>query len=107
MIEMAQKKLESMSYKELLALQDRLQSALADKRESQRQSVRDEIENMAKAAGFRVDELFSSRKGKAPRAAPGIKYRHSDNASLTWTGRGRRPKWLVGAGGNIERFRVA
>ena len=104
---MALKKLESMSYKELMALQDRLQAAIARKRESQRQAVRDEIENLAKASGFRVDELFSSRKGKAPRAAPGIKYRHNDNASLTWTGRGRRPKWLVGAGGNIKRFRVA
>jgi len=105
---MTPKKLSGMSYKELLALQGRVQSAIADKRENQRLSVRGEIEMMAKAAGFRVDELFSSRKGKAPRAAaPGIKYRHHDNGSLTWTGRGRRPKWLVGAGGNIERFRVA
>lgn len=105
---MTSNKLNGMSYKELLALQGRVQSAIADKRENQRLSVRGEIEMMAKAAGFRVDELFSSRKGKAPRAAaPGIKYCHPDNGSLTWTGRGRRPKWLVGAGGNIERFRVA
>ena len=35
-----------------------------------------------------------------------IKYRNSQNDSETWTGRGRRPRWIVKAGGDIERFRV-
>lgn len=104
---MTRKKLDAMSYQQLLALQDRVQSAIAAKRESRRMSVRQEIESLAKEAGFRVEDLFSSRKAKAKHAVPGVKYRHPDDASLTWTGRGRRPKWLVGAGGNIERFRVA
>lgn len=104
---MTQKKLDAMSYQQLLALQDRVQSAIAAKRENHRSTVRQEIEALAKEAGFRVEDLFTSRKAKAQRAAPGVKYRHPDDASLTWTGRGRRPKWIVGAGGNIERFRVA
>jgi DNA-binding protein H-NS len=104
---MTQKKLEAMSYQQLMELHDRVQSAIAAKRESHRMTVRQEIEALAQEAGFRVEELFSSRKAKTARAAPGVKYRHPDDASLTWTGRGRRPKWLVGAGGNIERFRVA
>lgn len=104
---MTQKKLEAMSYQQLMALQDRIQSAIAAKRENHRMTVRQEIEALAKEAGFRMEDLFASRKGKPARMVPGVKYRHPDDASLTWTGRGRRPKWLVGAGGNIERFRVA
>jgi DNA-binding protein H-NS len=104
---MTPKKLESMSYQELVSLLARVESMIATKREHLRLAVRKEIEAMAEAEGFRVDELFSLRAAKKPRAAAGIKYRHPKDASLTWTGRGRRPKWLLGAGGNIERFRVA
>jgi DNA-binding protein H-NS len=38
--------------------------------------------------------LEGAPKGKAP-AAP--KYRHPENPELTWSGRGRKPKWFVAA----------
>jgi DNA-binding protein H-NS len=104
---MRPKKLEDMSHQELVRLLKRVESLIAAKREHQRATMRKEIEAMAKAEGFHLDELFSSRSARAPRAAAGIKYRHPKDATLTWTGRGRRPKWLLDAGGNIERFRVA
>ena len=35
------------------------------------------------------------------------KYRNPKDPSQTWTGRGRRPTWIVEAGGNIERFLIS
>jgi DNA-binding protein H-NS len=68
------------------------------------------VKALAERAGFSVSELFPDRQaGKAQRGKTrvAVKFRHPKNPSLTWTGRGRKPRWLVQAGGNIERFRVA
>jgi DNA-binding protein H-NS len=46
---------------------------------------------MASEAGFGLSQLFGSRSGK-PVAA---KYMNPDNPGETWSGRGRKPKWLV------------
>ena len=42
-------------------------------------------------ADFNLEALSLSR---APAAA---KYRHPENAALTWSGRGRKPLWFVAA----------
>ncbi len=62
---------------------------------------------MAEKAGFRLTDLFAGGRERQSAKAAGIKYRHPENRALVWTGRGRRPKWLAEAGGDIERFRVA
>ncbi|WP_367180595.1 H-NS family nucleoid-associated regulatory protein, partial [uncultured Jannaschia sp.] len=48
----------------------------------------------------------STKKTKAPQPA---KYRHSENASLTWSGRGRQPGWIKGAlenGRSLDTFLI-
>lgn len=53
-----------------------------------------------------MEELFGKR-GK--RGAASIKYRNPKDTSQTWTGRGRKPNWLVGAlkkGAKIDSFSV-
>ena len=51
------------------------------------------------------EELYGkSRKGKSE-----IKFRHPKDASLTWTGRGRKPGWLneaVKKGAKLESFAI-
>lgn len=57
-----------------------------------------------KAAGKRK----ASTAGKTGYKPP-VKFRHPNDANLTWTGRGSQPRWLreaLEAGGNIETFRV-
>lgn len=34
---------------------------------------------------------------KATRAPAVAKYRHPENAAVTWSGRGRRPQWFLDA----------
>lgn len=84
--------IERMSLKELLALESQLGQAIAAARDRERQDLRRKIEAMATAQGFSVSELFGGRgRGKVSVA----KYANPDNPSETWTGRGRKPNWLV------------
>lgn len=91
-------------------------------------TVRARLTATAKAEGYTIAELFGggtasrgtsagtgaprsaapARKGrKLGKVAP--KYRNSDNASETWTGRGKQPRWmaeLVKGGKTAEDFLI-
>ena len=97
--------LEKMSLKELLALEAKVKAAIDAKRVSERHEMKAKLEEMARASGFSTAELFGGRRGKGGKVAP--KYRNPKDPSQTWTGRGRRPLWIVEAGGNINRFLIA
>jgi DNA-binding protein H-NS len=60
---------------------------------------------MAAKAGFSIDELFGGRVGKKGVA----KYRNPKDPAQTWTGRGRKPNWLIDAvkkGGKLDSYSV-
>ena len=99
--------LEKMSVAELVDLKDRFDAMVAAKQERERIELRERFDKMAREAGLSLNEVIGGR-GKAGRGKSGgaVRFRHPDNASLTWSGRGRKPKWLVEAGGDAERFRV-
>ncbi len=101
---MRDSQLQKLSLKELTTLQTRINQAIAEKRIEERSEVRAKMEEIARASGFSVADLFGG-KGKRGKVAP--KYRNPKDPSQTWTGRGRRPNWMVEAGGNPERFLIA
>jgi len=96
--------LEKMSYTELLKLQERVESAISEKRVANAAATKEQLRAMAEKAGFSLKELF----GKRGRKGSGeVKYRNPKDPSQTWTGRGRKPNWLVDAvkkGAKIESF---
>jgi DNA-binding protein H-NS len=100
---MRDSQLEKMPLKELLALEAKIEAAIAEKRVSERHEVKAKMEDLARASGFSVGELFG-KKGKSKGVA---KYRNPKDPSQTWTGRGRRPLWIGKAGGDIERFLIS
>jgi DNA-binding protein H-NS len=56
-----------------------------------------EIERMLAAEGYTLNDIVEGRN-RAKRAPGGAakapaKYRHPENHSLTWSGRGRQPGW--------------
>jgi DNA-binding protein H-NS len=64
------------------------------------------IEATAKEHGFDLKDLLGV-SGKAP-SAP--KYAHPENPELTWTGRGRQPRWIkegLNAGKSLDDFSIA
>jgi len=101
-------RVEKLSYRELLDLQSRVSAAIEKRRLAERQELASKLEALAASSGFSLPEVLGMRR-RAGKSANGtvVRYRHPKDPNLTWTGRGRRPKWLVSAGRNIERYRVA
>jgi DNA-binding protein H-NS len=91
----------------LRAFQKQIEKEIAHRVIVDKKKALEEVRAFAKARGISLSELAAAdrpaKKGAAEtvgattrkRRAAGIKYRHPDQRELTWTGRGRKPKWLV------------
>jgi DNA-binding protein H-NS len=101
---MANNDLDKLSAKELAALDTRLAKMIATKSASERNEVRRKAEAMVREAGFRLSDIFGKGGGRKGKVAP--KYRNPKNPDETWTGRGRRPRWMVKAGGDPKRYLI-
>lgn len=105
---MANFNLAKMSLKELIALQGEIEHTIMAARQRERQEVLAKMEELAQDAGFSINELVGGKgKGKGKGAASAAKYVNPDNRSETWTGRGRKPNWLVAKlnkGASLEDF---
>ncbi len=101
--------LDKMSLKDLLELELKVQSAISAAKDRERIQLKQKIEELASDSGFSVDELFARGRGSLKGRIVAPKYVNPDNRSETWTGRGRKPKWLVAKladGANIEEFAI-
>lgn len=70
-----------------------------------------EIEAFAAERGFSLEELVGTSviKTKKEKGTVAVKYRHPEKADLTWTGRGRQPKWIaeyLAQGGTLAQVTV-
>jgi len=104
---MAQKELDRMSLKELQELELKVKKARATVQDRSRTDLRKKIESMVADAGFKLGDVFGGRGGKGRTVA--AKYANPDDPSETWTGRGRKPRWLnakVQEGAKLERFLI-
>lgn len=73
--------------------------------------IRQELEALAAKSGYTLDELLGEAREKVRKVTQpvAVKYRHPLDTTLTWTGRGRQPKWVVAflnAGGTQEQLAV-
>jgi DNA-binding protein H-NS len=92
---MAAINVDKMSLKELITLEGKIKSAIAEARTKERGELKGKVAELAASLGFSVAEFFGGR-GYAKSKATGIaKYANPDDATDTWTGRGRKPNWLV------------
>jgi DNA-binding protein H-NS len=100
--------IEKASYKELAEARDAIEAALAKRKDEERSEVKRKIAALAGESGFEITELFGGKRG-GRKAASGAKYRNPKDPSQTWTGRGRKPNWLVEAvsqGAKLESYEV-
>src|SRR5262249_54517033 len=102
---MASVNVDKMSLKDLLELEMKVARAIGAARDRERSEVKQAVAALAEKRGFSVSELFGGRRGKGSAA----KYANPDNRSETWTGRGRKPNWLVAKlkkGADIADFAI-
>lgn len=97
--------LDKMSVKDLRELRSRIDAAIVARQVKEKAELRQKMAEMAEEAGLSLDDVLGGRRAGKGKGSVAVKYRHPENSTLTWTGRGRRPKWLEGVS-NIEKFRV-
>ena len=98
------KELKRLSLAELIALSDRVSASIEQKRGQQRVEALDKIKEIAEIAGIDLSELAKARNAKSK-----VRYRHPNDNSKTWAGRGRKPFWLIeelAAGRNLAEFAI-
>ena len=93
---MAEFNVETLSLKELKSLQKDLAKAISTFEDRQKSDARSKLEIIAKEMGYSLADLIGTEV-KPTRAPAATKYRHPENAALTWSGRGRKPLWFVAA----------
>ena len=103
--------IDSMTLPELKKLQKDLQRAIDSYAARQKAAAMAELEARAKELGFSLAELTGAAATKGKTRTPvAPKYRNPKNSSETWTGRGRKPRWvtvaLTSVGSKLEDFAI-
>jgi DNA-binding protein H-NS len=82
-----------LSLKELKDLQSQVAKAISSFEDRKRKEAIAELEEIARAKGFSLADLtgVSVSRKRSPAVA---KYANPADASDTWSGRGRKPRWF-------------
>jgi DNA-binding protein H-NS len=86
---------DKMTLKDLVELDLKIQKAIGLAKERERTELKHKIAALAEGSGFSVSELFGGGRGAKSKSSGIAKYKNPDNHSETWTGRGRKPNWLL------------
>ena len=88
--------LKHLTLADLKQLQKDIDKAIASFESRKKFEARMALEVQAKEMGFTLEELLG-RPVAGKRAKAAQKYRNPDNAAVTWSGRGRTPRWFSNA----------
>lgn len=106
---MARISVEKMTLKQIEALEAQIAAAKAKAAETAKAELKAKIDALLAGSEFTITDLYpmiGRGKGRSKSAA---KYANPDDRSQTYTGRGRRPKWLearLKRGAKIEDFAI-
>ena len=89
--------LNNLNLSELKRLQSDVAKAIDSYEDRKKKEARSALEAKAKEMGFSLAELLGDAPKERKRSTVAAKYCHPENSSLTWTGRGRQPKWVAEA----------
>ncbi|MEB8387455.1 H-NS histone family protein [Rhodobacteraceae bacterium KMM 6894] len=112
---MAQPDLKSLNLRELKLLQKKVDRAIATHEKRARKDALNAVKDKAKELGFSLKELVGGHDASsdddsgATRTPSAPKYSNPDDATQTWTGRGRKPNWIkdaIDGGADIETMRI-
>jgi len=87
--------LSKLSIEDMEILAKEIETEIVTRREAEKERVLQQMRELAASIGATPETLFG-KGGKAAKEVA-VKYRHPDDPSLTWTGRGKRPLWLAEA----------
>nr|MBV6628611.1 H-NS histone family protein [Oceanococcus sp. HetDA_MAG_MS8] len=100
----------TLSAAELEKLRESIDGTIAARRAEERQRVIDQIRGILAENNMSWDDLPRARGGSSTRGSKvAPKYRDPNNPATTWSGRGRKPKWVeahLAAGGSMESLEI-
>lgn len=88
--------LDTLSLKELKDLQSKVARAIEGYEDRKKKEAIAALEEKARDLGFSLSDLMSAAPSRK-RAPAKPKYANPADASQTWTGRGRKPRWVEAA----------
>ncbi|MGG7604445.1 H-NS family nucleoid-associated regulatory protein [Massilia sp. BKSP1R2A-1] len=103
--------LSNMSVGDLRNLQEQIKQEMKKREVQEVQKAREQILAIAQSVGVPLKDLLATggRSSSSKGNTVAVRYRHPDNASQQWTGRGRQPKWVkewVEGGKSLDKLRV-
>ncbi|WP_201586166.1 H-NS histone family protein [Psychrobacter jeotgali] len=99
--------LENLGVDELKAISESAQQLIEQKQHQRLYDAYMQFEKIAEESNSTIEEILQA--GEKLEKKRSIKYRNTENSEETWTGRGRKPTWLVEAlasGKNLEDFAI-
>ena len=100
--------LDTLSLAELKQLEKSVAKAITSFEERRKAAARAKVDELARELGYSFEELADA--APARKRSPSVaKYRHPENAELTWSGRGRKPGWIseaLAAGKSLDEFAI-
>lgn len=108
---MASINLSDYSVSELKGLQAEVEKEIKSRQQLDVAKAREQILSIAQGLGMSLEELLanSGTKSKGTAKTVEIKYRNPDDNTMTWTGRGRQPRWLaqgLATGKSLNDFKI-
>ena len=105
---MAADAIEKMTLKQLSDLEGRIAKVKSQAQDNAKAELKAKIDRLLAGSDFTIAELygFQTKRGRSKSAA---NYANPDDRSQTWTGRGRKPNWLVARlkkGAKLEDFQI-
>lgn len=88
--------IDALSLNELKALRSKVDRAIATYEDRKKKEAYAELDEIARKMGYPLAEILTMVEAK-PRKTVAAKYANPENPSETWTGRGRKPKWVEAA----------
>ena len=105
---------DSMSLDDLRTLRTQIDRAISSFETRRRKEALSALEKTARDMGFNLAELTGAQaRARRGAAVPGgenpAKYAHPEDPGQTWSGRGRRPRWVteqLESGKSLEDLRL-
>lgn len=98
---------DSMTLKDMQDLRSKLDRAINSYEDRKRREALAAVEEAARTHGFNLADLTGGRPRRAGTVPP--KYANPEDPTMTWTGRGRKPRWVqenLERGSNLEDFLI-
>ena len=87
--------LDKLNIQELKDVLDNAEKQIESRKKTELKSVRKQVKDLIKDNGYTPGDIFPALKTPTkPKTKVAPKYRNPKNKEQTWTGRGRKPKWV-------------